>query len=170
MHIKLFMRHVVRWIKRISLCVLLFIVVYILSALVLSIIPVSATDKSTEGDIDVYILSNGVHTDMVLPVRTELKDWSKSIAFQHTKSNDTQMRYIAFGWGDKGFYLETPEWSDLKFSTAFKAMFHLGTSAMHCTFYKQLKEGEHCRKIRLSREAYQNLVDYIENSLSHTYL
>ncbi|MBK7885286.1 MAG: DUF2459 domain-containing protein [Chitinophagaceae bacterium] len=32
-------------------------------------------------------------------------DWSKEIKFSHTTLNDTTMKYVTMGWGDKGFYL-----------------------------------------------------------------
>ena len=76
------------------------------------------------------------------------------------------MNYIAFGWGDKGFYLDTPEWSDLKASTALKAAFGVSSSAMHTTFFKQLHEGEDCKRILISQENYQKLVNYISDSFS----
>ncbi|HKC69472.1 MAG TPA: TIGR02117 family protein, partial [Bacteroidia bacterium] len=109
------------------------------------------------------ILSNGVHTDIVLPIICEGTDWSRLIKFEHTLAKDTAMKYIAFGWGDKGFYLETPEWADLKARVAFKAMFYLGQSAMHTTFYKEMHEDERCVKIAISREAFEQLKTYIIN-------
>lgn len=77
------------------------------------------------------------------------------------------MNFIAFGWGDKGFYLDTPEWSDLKASTALKAAFGVSSSAIHTTFFKQLKEGEDCKRILISKENYQKLVAYISDSFSN---
>ncbi len=77
------------------------------------------------------------------------------------------MQYIGFGWGDKGFYLNTPEWADLKFSTAFNAAFYLGTSAMHATFYKQIRESESCVKIKISKAEYEKLIAYIETSFQY---
>jgi hypothetical protein len=56
------------------------------------------------------------------------------------------VNYLAFGWGDKGFYLNTPEWADLKVSTALNAAFGLSSSAIHSTFYKKLRENETCKK------------------------
>jgi uncharacterized protein (TIGR02117 family) len=117
--------------------------------------------------IDIYILTNGVHTDLVLPVRNKSKDWSKLISFDQTLANDISMNYIAIGWGDKGFYLETTTWADLKLSVAFKAMFHLSTSAIHTTYYKQLQEGSNCKKITISDSDYQKLVEYIEYSFMY---
>ena len=83
---------------------------------------------------------------------------------QQTKSKDSLVNYLAFGWGDKGFYLNTPEWSDLKASTALNAAFGLSSSAMHTTFYKIMKEGEACKKIKISAEEYQKMVTYISDS------
>lgn len=119
------------------------------------------------GEIEIFILSNGVHTDIVLPIKNAHKDWSKSVKFEHIQLKDTLMKYLAFGWGDKGFYLETPTWAELKFSVAFKAVFHLSTTAIHATFYKDLKESTHCKKIFISKDDYVKLVSYIEESFMY---
>jgi uncharacterized protein (TIGR02117 family) len=144
---------------------ILFLIVYFISAFTLSYIPSNSDFKPCEKDaVQIYILSNGVHTDVVLPIRNEIKDWTTMINSAETKSRDTNVSYAAFGWGDKGFYLETPTWADLKFSTAFKAMFFLSTSAMHVTFYKSLNESERCKKVCITQESYRKLVSYIDNS------
>lgn len=111
-----------------------------------------------------YIKTNGVHTDIVVPVKNVQSDWSKEIKYTNTISSDTSYHYLAMGWGDKGFYLETPEWSDLKASVAFKAAFGLGSTAIHATYYKTVKEDSTCKKIWLGRHQYDNLVNYISNS------
>ncbi len=116
------------------------------------------------GAVSIYIRTNGVHTDIVVPVKHELQDWSREINFAHTESGDTTLPYAAFGWGDKGFYLQTPEWSDLKFSVAFKAMFHLGTTAMHVTFSRKMVTGSDCKEIRISPDQYLQLVAFLRGS------
>ncbi len=68
------------------------------------------------------------------------------------------------GWGDKGFYLETPQWKDLKTSVAFKAAFALGQTAIHTTFYKAMKVSESCRPIVISNDQYKRLISYVTNS------
>ncbi len=144
-----------------------FVIIYLLSAFILSKITVNSEDSDTEKDVTIYIKTNGVHTDIVVPVTNEFKDWSEKICYSHIKSQDSTLHYIGFGWGDKGFYLNTPEWSDLKFSTAFNAAFYLGTSAMHATFYKQIKENESCIRINISKTEYKKLTTYIENSFQY---
>ena len=125
-----------------------FLLVYVIASIGLSKIEVNSDLTAGNKEIEVYIQTNGVHSDIVVPVKNELKDWSKEIQFQQTKSKDSLMNYLSFGWGDKGFYLETPTWADLKASTAFNAAFGLGESAMHATFYKKMAEGKDCVKIK----------------------
>jgi len=140
---------------------------YLGAAYVLSRIPVAKTSPDDAADVDLYILSNGAHTDIVVPIQTTVIDWSQTIRLENTLAQAPGMRYLAFGWGDKGFYLDTPTWAELKASTAFKAMFYLGTSAMHTTFYPAMTEGEQCVRIRISLADYARLVDYIKNSFDY---
>lgn len=149
--------------------IITFLVVYVIAVYLISKITVNSDiAKVDEKDaIPIYILSNGVHTDIVVPITTEIKDWRKEIQFSQTQSKDSLMQFVGFGWGDKGFYLHTPEWSDLKVSTALKAIFGVSSSAMHTTFFKQLKEGENCKRILISKEDYQKLVVYISESFNN---
>ena len=149
---------------RIVLGIISFFILYVGSALLISKISVNEDVSHKDKAIEIFIVSNGVHTDIVVPVKNEFKDWSKEIRFQQTKSKDSLVNYLAFGWGDKGFYLNTPEWSDLKASTAFNAAFGLSSSAMHTTFYKSMKEDASCKKIKISADDYKKLITYISDS------
>jgi len=137
--------------------------IYLLAAYFLSRISVDK-EEQTKNEVTIYILTNGVHTDLVVPIKNEQKDWSKEVKFENTISQDTVFEYVAFGWGDKGFYLETPTWADLKPSTAFNAAFALSTSAIHATFYKAMQEGQDCVRINISKEQYGRLIAYIQKS------
>lgn len=156
-----------RYTKRFLLVLIVIIVVYILATFIGYVIPVNS-NAAKQGDITIYINSNGVHTDIVVPVKDNIKDWTTIIPFSHTKAKDSLVQYIAFGWGDRAFYLETPQWSDLKTSTAFNATFHLGTSAMHTRFYSELQEDEECIKLKISKSDYKKLITYIENSFAYS--
>lgn len=121
-------------------------------------------EADTKEELAIYILTNGVHTDIVVPAKTPQMDWTQEIPYRNTVANDSSLAYLAMGWGDKGFYLETPEWSDLKASVAFKAVFGLGTTAVHATYYKAMTEGERCRKIMISEAQYSRLIEYIRKT------
>ena len=122
-----------------------FFAFYLLSAYVLSRIGVDKEPNISQ-EVSIYILTNGVHTDLVMPIKHELMDWSKEVKFENTVSQDTVAQYLAVGWGDKGFYLQTPTWADLKFSVAFKAATGLSTTAIHATYYQTMKEDTNCVK------------------------
>lgn len=145
---------------------MLFVIVYLIAAYTLSRITIREESVLVK-DVTIYIKTNGVHTDIVVPVKSAAIDWSQKILFTNTVSKDSTYQFVGLGWGDKGFYLETPTWDDLTFSTAFKAAFALSTSAMHTTFYKTLKENESCKKIVISQEQYKRLIDYITQSFEH---
>jgi hypothetical protein len=117
------------------------ILLYGLAALVLPLISVNSKTEQPE-EITIYILSNGVHTDIVCPIESEIINWTEIAAFENTVSKRTDFKHVAFGWGDKGFYLETPTWADLK-------------------------EGEDCKKIIISKENYRLLVEYIKKSFDY---
>jgi uncharacterized protein (TIGR02117 family) len=153
-----------RIIGKAFLGILIFLLFYGLSAFALSRITVNSEADKQAQEVPIYIRTNGVHTDIVVPVKNDIKDWSQEVKFENTQSKDSTANYLAFGWGDKGFYLDTPEWSDLKASTACNAAFGLGNSAMHTTFYKNINENKDCIKVMISNENYQKLIEYIEAS------
>jgi uncharacterized protein (TIGR02117 family) len=143
---------------------LLSLIAYLGVVTLLSYITVTGEIRKVKKDVSIYILTNGVHTDIVLPLKNEHFDWSKQVNPADTKSKDTSFNYVAMGWGDKGFYLETPTWADLKVSTALKATTGISTSAMHVTFYKNMKENASCKKIQISSENYNKLIAYLNKS------
>jgi uncharacterized protein (TIGR02117 family) len=148
---------------KIVLFFLAFIVMYVIIALVLSHITIDKKENNKE-EVEIFIKTNGIHTDLVMPIQNNLKDWSKNILFDYTISKDSTFKYVGLGWGDRGFYLETPTWADLKFSVAIKATTGLSRTAMHTTFYKMVKENTRCIKIKISKKQYIKLVEYVEKS------
>ena len=79
------------------------IALYLLAAFGLSRIGCDE-ELNQKDELSIYIKTNGVHTDIVVPVKNDLFDWSKEIKFSHTKSKDSTYKYLGLGWGDKGFY------------------------------------------------------------------
>lgn len=137
--------------------------VYALLGYLLPFIEIPEEQTSEAKTEEIFILTNGVHTDIVVPVKSNLMDWSTEVPFKNTLSKRADFKYLSVGWGDKGFYLDTPTWADLKFSTAFKAAFWLSESAMHCTFYEKMTEGKDCKKIMITKTQYRKLITFIKD-------
>ncbi len=142
----------------------LSLMTYLLIVTLLSFVSVNDGLVKSRKEIPIYILTNGVHTDVVLPLKSEHYDWTNQLKPEHPKAKDSTYQYAALGWGDKGFYLETPTWADLKTSTALKAASGLSSTAMHVTFYKDLKESNSCKKLQISSDNYKKLILFINES------
>lgn len=142
--------------------VVALVLFYVLCGIALPYIPVNEEKTNDPQTYPIYILTNGVHTDLVMPVKNDVYDWQQMVSSFDTKGKAQDFNFLAIGWGDKGFYLDTPTWADLKASTAIKAAFWLSESAMHCTFYKSMKEGDDCKKMYLTKTQYENLVKFIK--------
>jgi uncharacterized protein (TIGR02117 family) len=117
--------------------------------------------------IEIYIRSNGVHTDIVVPANHHYFNWTTMFPYSSFEKVDSTYSQLSIGWGDRGFYLNTPTWSELKFSTAFKAVFGLSTSVMHLTYCQSITEQDgQVIKRRISSQQYRRLIDYILSSFA----
>ncbi|MFF5382118.1 TIGR02117 family protein [Pedobacter suwonensis] len=139
------------------------IAIYFITAFCCSRITINANPVNAK-EVDIYMMTNGVHTDIIVPAVSSEINWTKEIPYHNTLEADSSYHYLSMGWGDKKFYLETPEFSDLKLSNALRAISGLSASAMHTTYYKNIREDENCIKIMISKTQYQQLVRYILNS------
>jgi uncharacterized protein (TIGR02117 family) len=159
------LKRVARYLLRAFLAIVVIVLLYMLSAFICSRIAVNDDFVQADDGVTIYVESNGVHTDIVVPAQHKLADWTSLLPYEHFENVDASFEYIAFGWGDKGFYLDTPTWADLKFSTAFKAVFFLSSTAMHVTYKRNApKESELSRRITISGEQYEKLIAYIKSS------
>lgn len=144
---------------------LLLIALYFLAAIIGSAIPVNTDADASEGEVEIFLRTNGVHTSIVTPIRNEVMDWTEITDFSHTISERTDFDYISFGWGDLEFYQNTPEWSDLTASTAFKALFLKTPSALNVEYYgAPIAVNENTVAVNIKREQYNMLCQYILNS------
>jgi len=142
----------------------IFIFLFIICVFLLP--KITLEEEATGGkDSEIFIQTNGVHADIVVPVKSEFKHWEIDFPYSNTKSKDSRLNYLAIGWGDKGFYLETPSLDDLKASIALKASIGIRGSAIYATFYPSIKLSPTFKSIKLSGEQYHRLIQFIEKSL-----
>ena len=148
--------HIYKSLKYLLLSVLTAIALYFLAAILFSLIKTKPPKIECSATSTIYIVSNGIHIDIILP----LKDID-SLFLDDLEIKDGTA-YVAFGWGDKDFYINTPEWSDLTFKTAFKALFLRSETAMHITFYPN--SGLSWKSVNLCDEQLELLQQFIKNS------
>jgi len=144
------------------LVLLVLIGLYFLLAEVLSGVIVNK-DQDQPKEMAVYISTNGFHTDIVMPVKTEMLDWSEKIKFSDTRSKDSNKNFVAVGWGNEDFFLNIPSWAEVKLTIAVKAVLGIGPSAIRATFLESAEADAFNRKIDISKSQYIDLADFIES-------
>jgi len=142
-------------------CFVAFLFLYLTIALYGEVIPVG--DLKKDGDVYIYVQSNGIHTDVCLPTQNSVMNWNEFIAPEPYGENG-KCNFIAIGWGDKGFFLDTPTWAELKVSTALNAAFLPSSTAMHVMYCNEPKANKVKVKVYLSKKEYGQLVSYVKKS------
>lgn len=162
------MRFIYRVAARLAAAVVLVVLGYGVSALGLGYIPVNSNFRPTPDGTEIFVCSNGIHTDFVLPVKTPAIDWSAwfpDADFAVPESAPSSLGYAAFGWGNLHFYLQTPTWADVKLGVALRSLVPLDPTALHVTYRRRPAGGEKCRSLTISAEQYKALARYIEDAL-----
>ncbi|MDG1914462.1 MAG: TIGR02117 family protein [Crocinitomix sp.] len=145
---------------------LAFLVCYVL--LFFSGNVVSVGELKTEGEVTIYIKTNGIHTDICLPVQTENFDWREMLPITDYP-NAGGFEYVSIGWGDKGFFLDTPELSDLTFNTALNAAFLPSGTAMHVAYLsKAPKITDAVAQVFIDDLEHETLIKFIQKSFKQT--
>ena len=146
------LRKILKWI----FIIVLIPIVYLLVSLILTIIPVNREAGNSEKNNSIYLNSNGVHLNIIIP-----KDLIDSNLLTGLKYDEND-QYFAFGWGDRNFYLETPTWGDLTFKNAFVALFLKSPTLVHLTRYSAIRID--WAEIKVDQDQLKKINQYINDS------
>lgn len=149
-------RKILSFLKYAIVFIMSIVLGYFISAVLFSVLKTHPPKINCPAEDQIFITTNGVHLDIILPVENIDPLFSEKLEIL------PNTKYVAFGWGDKQFYINTPEWKDLTFKTAFNALFLKSETAMHVTFYRNSYST--WRKLQLCSSQIDTLNIYIENS------
>lgn len=135
--------------------------IYALAALVLGLWAVNAGYVQPQSGQVIYLRSDGIHTDIIMPVSSPHHDWRGEFAH---RASAPDAPFVSFGWGDWNFYLETPTWGELKGSHAAIAMLGLGRTVMHVKFTQQPGDRPGDVSFVVEPDAYKRLVGGIRST------
>ena len=127
---------------------------YLLAALVGSLVPVNRGWTEPSQGITIYLADNGIHADILMPERAAGLDWAPLVPKSDFTAPDPGARWVAFGMGEERVYLETPRWRDITPRTIWSALTG-GNSVMHVEWVSDPKYA--LREIRLRPEEYRRL-------------
>ncbi|MDE2421221.1 MAG: TIGR02117 family protein [Gammaproteobacteria bacterium] len=167
------MKRLFLWVAAPIVLLLAIILIYFAVAFGSLLFPANTTTSSTQTNtatptIDAYISSNGVHTDFIFPTRTPQIDWTTIFPVTAFPSPTLGTDFIAIGWGDREFYLNTPRWKDLTLKRAVFALTGQDHSLMHVEYLGQRDFQAITRTqtyhLRLSTDQYIRLRNYVIQS------
>ena len=138
---------------------------YIGTAVLLTLWPAHADMPSPPAEVEAYVLSNGVHTDLLFPIRSPTIDWTQVVPLADAPAPPADAAFVAIGWGDREFYLNTPQWADLTFSRALGALTGGNTALLHVTWLSRAQVRRGAYALPLSTFQYQQLTTYVRAML-----
>ena len=121
------------------------ILLYIVTGLILTIIPTNPKTLDCKTDKQVHFETSPIHVDMVLPIEVIDSSILKGLSIP------ANTKYIGFGWGDEAFYLKTKTWADLSIVTALKSLLIKTPSAMHVTYHRSFRKDWSTKNICLEQ-------------------
>jgi uncharacterized protein (TIGR02117 family) len=137
---------------------------YLLAALLLGAVPANvAFNQAGEEGVAIFVMSNGIHTWIVMPKVNADMDWRLYAQPQHLRDPRWgNADHVAIGYGNRDFYLNTPTWGDLSVRRAFAAFFGGGPTLLHVVHVDHPRPGPDLRPIRISHDQYRRLAGFIQ--------
>jgi uncharacterized protein (TIGR02117 family) len=119
--------------------------------------------------IRIYVETNGIHTDLIVPVNAAGVDWRdlirpRDIADPRYAAYD----HLAIGWGERDFYLNTPHWSDVRPGIVLHAAFGSDRTLVHVEHLPAPAPSPNVRPIMLRPAEYRRLAGFIRASFVKT--
>ena len=135
-----------------------------LAIVLVGLIPVNRDFVQPVEGVELLLISSSVHADLVLPLRNEVHDWRAEFSVDGFAQDVSGVSHVMIGWGDTGFYVNTPTWSDLRCTTAAHALLWPSESCLHIGLTSDEFVRPHARSVRVSNEQYASLVAFVQSS------
>jgi uncharacterized protein (TIGR02117 family) len=159
------MGRVVRWLRIAGLLLLAVLISYLLACLV-GLVPVNRDFRDATGGVEVFVYADHVHSEILVPLQAEGFDWRGQFPADDFVSVDPRAEFLAFGWGDRDFYIETPTWSDASPATTLKAVIVPTRTVMHVTYRRRPTTAKNYRRCVLNVEQYAQLRRHIRQTFA----
>jgi uncharacterized protein (TIGR02117 family) len=147
--------------RRMAMSVLIPLGIYLAAAAILGHIPANDDWREPDTGITIYVQTNGVHTGIVMPVAARGIDWRSRVRSSDLADPRGAGQWLAFGWGDRGFYIDTPTWRQARLSTIITALTGSGATVLHVDHLDPFAPDVNWRPLRLRPDEYRRLASFI---------
>jgi uncharacterized protein (TIGR02117 family) len=130
-----------------------------------SSIPRNSGWREPADGIEIMVGTNGVHTELVLPLVTPEKDWRAEFPAADVPLSNAPYTHLAISWGEKEVFLNTPTWWDLSPVTVLRIAGVGGEGLLHVAHYVRPAPSDDNRPLVLTPAQYRRLVAAIERSV-----
>lgn len=138
------------------------ILLYMLGALTGALIITGKTTYAGDHEgIEIFVRGSVSHAEFVVPVRTKIHDWSVLTPPEDFRELPHSATHVAFGWGERDFFLNVPRWGDFDIGFAVKAVMFSGDTVLHVEHLRAPVRGPWVQRLVLSQDQYRALVGYI---------
>jgi len=121
------------------------------------------TDRHAPADgVEIYVVTFGVHTDIMVPRRHAVMDWNPWFPprdFERPRLGE----YAMLGWGDRRFFDEVREWKDLSIGVALESSLLPSPTLMHVSHYPRPLETNQVQRVVLSETNYARLCAHLRS-------
>lgn len=131
-------------------------------ATMLGLVPVNRDFVPAADGIELSITANLFHTDIILPMSAAGIDWASWCPPEDF--GGLAASHIAFGWGDRDFYLATPRLADFKPRTALKALLFSPDTVLHVRYAADPSGLAERWRVRVTTAQYRRLAAYLRES------
>jgi len=88
------------------------------------------------GGVKIHLVSNGWHVSLVVPAG----DWPRDLAHGPYGVDVSGARLVAFGWGERRFYMDTRTFADIDLVTGLRALAWNADTVVHAAFLDAVDE------------------------------
>jgi len=145
--------------------IVLAFLLFALAAWIGSSLPRNADWQEPEQGIEIMVGTNGVHTELILPLVTAQKDWRFDFPAADLPLPRNDATHVAISWGEREVFLNTPTWWDFSPVTVLRIVGVGGEGLLHVAHYVRPAPSDDNRPLTLTPAQYARLVAAIERSL-----
>ena len=139
---------------------------YVAAGLVGGSLPVNPRWRPPPEGVTIWVEDNGIHTGLVMPKVAAGVDWRPFAPAADLKDpRYAAFGYVAIGWGEHGFYLGTPTWSDVRPGIVLGAALGSDRTLLHVEHLPRPVDGVDARRVVLRPDEYRRLAAFIRASL-----